>query len=113
MPSSAPVSDFTNLNHIASEFDPPSIMVPTFLPTIQHFLPTTQPFLTRDLPQNISIENEYRLYTLERKASQDVAGADIGEGTVSAIALLEFNSGMQKARKAHKVHTSHTLVLVE
>eukprot|EP00286_Rhodomonas_abbreviata_P001214 CAMPEP_0181288294 /NCGR_PEP_ID=MMETSP1101-20121128/256_1 /TAXON_ID=46948 /ORGANISM="Rhodomonas abbreviata, Strain Caron Lab Isolate" /LENGTH=1714 /DNA_ID=CAMNT_0023392407 /DNA_START=283 /DNA_END=5427 /DNA_ORIENTATION=- len=51
--------------------------------------------------KKLSVEQRYMLYALERKSTQESIGAYLGTGTVSAINVMEFDAGMDRATKAH------------
>jgi hypothetical protein len=44
--------------------------------------------------KRLNLEDMFILFSLGRKAVQDTAGLNIGQDTVSAINLMEFNAGM-------------------
>jgi len=48
-----------------------------------------------------SFPQSYLLYALDRKSKQMSGGEKTGKGAVSAINLMEFDAGMEKARKGH------------
>ncbi|KAJ1493169.1 hypothetical protein T484DRAFT_1769394, partial [Baffinella frigidus] len=54
---------------------------------------------SRELPK----DHQYILHVVERKSTQDAAGTSKmgSNGAVSALSLMEFEVGMEKARKAH------------
>jgi hypothetical protein len=44
--------------------------------------------------KKLDLEDMFILFSLARKAVQDTAGLNIGQDTISAINLMEFNAGM-------------------
>lgn len=48
------------------------------------------------------IDHRYIVYSIQRKTSQESVGANLGKGTYSAINVMEFDAGMDRASKAHK-----------
>eukprot|EP00290_Baffinella_frigidus_P054107 CAMPEP_0180344272 /NCGR_PEP_ID=MMETSP0989-20121125/2727_1 /TAXON_ID=697907 /ORGANISM="non described non described, Strain CCMP2293" /LENGTH=1137 /DNA_ID=CAMNT_0022333277 /DNA_START=22 /DNA_END=3432 /DNA_ORIENTATION=- len=54
--------------------------------------------------RSLPTDHQYTLHVVERKSTQDAAGSSKmgARGQVSALSLLEFEVGMDKARTAHK-----------
>jgi len=50
----------------------------------------------------LNSEHEFLLYAVTRRATQETVGASLGKGSISAVNLIEFDSKMNTARKAHQ-----------
>jgi hypothetical protein len=50
--------------------------------------------------KKLTLDDKYVLYALNRKLAQDRAGASLGQNSVRAIDLMEFDLGMAKAKKS-------------
>lgn len=56
--------------------------------------------------KKLALDNRYILYALNRKLAQDRAGASLGQTSVRAIDLMEFDLGMEKAKKSYALCVS-------
>ena len=54
--------------------------------------------------QKIPLDLQYVMYSIDRKASQDYAAANMGKGQFNAISLIEFDSGMVRVIVCSHLH---------
>jgi len=51
--------------------------------------------------KRLALDDRYILYALNRKAKQDSKSSTLGQDGMRAIDLMEFDAGMEKARRYH------------